>query len=109
MARVEDYESLEVRVGTIVSARPLRGARLPTAALTIDFGALGKKVAAARIQDLYDPLDLIGLQVAAIVNFPPRSVAGLASEVRVLAVDDGKGQNILLIPERPVPDGGKVG
>lgn len=96
-------------MGTIVSARPLRGARLPTAALTIDFGALGSRAAAARIQDLYDPVDLIGLQVAAIVNFPPRVVAGFASEVRVLAVDDGRGQNILLIPERPIPDGGRVG
>lgn len=96
-------------MGTIVSARPLQGARLPTAALTIDFGALGSRSAAARIQDLYDPMDLIGLQVAAIVNFPPRQIAGFASEVRVLAVDDGRGQNILLIPERPIPDGGKVG
>lgn len=96
-------------MGTIVSARPLRGARLPTAALTIDFGALGSRSAAARIQDLYDPMDLIGLQVAAIVNLPPRQIAGFASEVRVLAVDDGRGQNILLIPERPIPDGGKVG
>jgi len=95
-------------VGTIVSARPLQGARLPTAALSIDFGPLGSRTAAAQIQDLYDPEDLVGLQVVAIVNFPPRSVAGFASEVRVLAVDDGRGQNILLIPERPVPDGGKV-
>lgn len=96
-------------MGTIVSARALRGARLPTAALTIDFGAMGSRAAAARIQDLYDPMDLVGLQVAAIVNLPPRLVAGFASEVLVLAADDGRGQKILLIPERPVPDGGKVG
>jgi len=108
LATVDDFLALDVRVGTIVAARVLRGARRPSFALTIDFGSLGSKSAAARITDLYETDDLVGLQVAAVVNLPPREVAGFESQVQVLAVDDGKGENVLLIPERPVPDGGKV-
>lgn len=108
LATVDDFLALDIRVGTIVAARVLRGARRPSFALTIDFGALGSRSAAARITDLYETDDLVGLQVAAVVNLPARQVAGFDSEVQVLAVDDGKGENVLLIPERPVPDGGKV-
>ncbi len=108
MATVEDFLALDIRVGTVVSARPLRGARKPALALSIDFGALGTKTSSAQITDLYETEDLVGLQVLAVVNFPPRKVAGFDSEVLVLAVDDGKGESVLLIPERPVPDGGKV-
>ena len=57
---------------------------------------------------LYEPAELVGLQVIAVVNLPPRRVAGLESEVLILAVQNGKGENVLLIPERPVPDGGRV-
>jgi len=108
LATVDDFLALDVRVGTIVAARVLRGSRRPSYALTIDFGPLGSRSSAARISDLYETEDLIGLQVAAVVNFAPRRVAGFDSEVLVLAVGDGKGENVLLMPERPVPDGGKV-
>jgi tRNA-binding protein len=108
LATVETFLSLDVRVGTVVAARVLRGARTPCFALSIDFGELGAKAASVPITDLYEAEDLVGLQVAAIVNLPPESVAGLASEVIVLAVDDGKGEKVLLMPERPVPDGGRV-
>ena len=108
MATVDEFLALDVRVGTVVSARPLRSAHTPAYVLSIDFGSLGTKASSAQITDLYDPEDLVGLQVVAVVNFPSRRVAGLDSEVLVLAVDDGKGASILLIPERPVPDGGKV-
>jgi tRNA-binding protein len=108
LATVDDLLALDVRVGTVVAARVLRGARKPCFALTVDFGPLGSRSGAARITDLYDPEDLVGLQVAAVVNLGSKPVAGFDSEVLVLAVDDGKGQNVLLIPERPVPDGGKV-
>ena len=108
MATVDDFLTLDLRVGTIVAARPLRGARRPAFALTVDFGSLGTAASSARIADLYEPDDLVGLQVVAVVNLPPRRVAGLESKVLVLAVDDGKGGNVLLMPERPVPDGGKV-
>lgn len=108
MATVEEFLALDVRVGTIVSAEVNRGARKPAYALRIDFGALGTRTSSAQIAALYEPTDLVGLQVIAVVNFPPRKVAGVDSEVLVLAVEDGRGQHVLLIPERPVPDGGKV-
>ena len=108
MATVDDFLALDVRVGTIVEARPLRGARRPAYALTVDFGALGRKATSARIAGLYEATELVGLQIVAVVNLPPKRVAGLDSEVLLLAVDDGRGDHVLLIPERPVPDGGKV-
>jgi tRNA-binding protein len=108
LAVIEDFLSLDVRVGTIVSAEVLRGARKPSLALKIDFGPLGTKASSARITDLYEPGDLIGLQVVAVVNFPVRRIAGFDSDVLVLAADNGKGEQTLLIPERPVPDGSKV-
>jgi tRNA-binding protein len=108
VATVDDLLSLDVRVGTIVEAQPLRGARLPAYALTVDLGALGRKVTSARVAGLYEATELVGLQVVAVVNLPPKRVAGLDSEVLVLAVEDGRGEHVLLIPERPVPDGGKV-
>ncbi len=108
MATVEDLLTLDIRVGTVVAAEPLRGARHAAFALRVDFGSLGLRTSSARITDLYDPAELVGLQVVAVVNFPPRTVAGFSSDVLVLAVDDGRGSHVLLIPERPVPDGGKV-
>jgi tRNA-binding protein len=104
----DPLSALDIRVGTIVRAEVLRGARTPAYALSIDFGEIGTHASSAEISDLYDTEDLVGLQVVAIVNLPPRRVAGLDSDVAVLAVNDGKGENVLLIPERPVPDGGRV-
>lgn len=108
MATVDEFLSLDIRVGTVVSAELNRGARKRAFALRIDFGALGVLTSSAQISDLYETDDLVGLQVIAIVNFPPRQVAGVRSEVLVLAADNGKGENVLLMPERPVPDGGKI-
>ena len=109
MATVDDMLALDVRVGTIVGAEVLRGARRPSFALRVDFGALGVRSASAEVSDLYEPSDLVGLQVVAVVNLPPERVAGLDSQVRVLSVDNGRGERILVMPERPVPDGGQVG
>jgi tRNA-binding protein len=108
LATVEDFLALDVRVGTIVSAEPLRGARKRAYALSIDLGPLGRLSSSAQITDLYDPDELVGLQVAAVVNLPPKRVAGFDSQVLVLAVDNGKSEHVLLIPERPVPDGTRV-
>jgi len=108
LASVDDLLALDVRVGTIVSAQVLRGARTPCFALVISFGELGRKTAAAVISDLYETDDLVGLQVVAAVNVAAETVAAVLSEVRVLTVDDGKGSRVLLIPERPVPDGGRL-
>ena len=108
MPTLEDWLALDVRVGTVVAAEPLRGARTPALVLRIEFGEETKS-GVAGITDLYEPGELVGLQVAAVVNLPPQKVGGFQSEVRVLAVGDGRGESVLLIPERPVPDGGKVG
>ena len=108
MATVEDFLTLDLRVGTVVAAEALRGARQPAFALEVDFGTLGRKRSSAQITDLYEADDLVGLQVIAVLNLPARQVAGLSSEVLVLSVDNGKGESVLLMPERPVPDGGKV-
>ena len=108
MATVDDFLTLDLRVGTVVAAEVLRGARKPAFSLQVDFGTLGRRRSSAQISDLYEPSDLVGLQVIAVVNLPPRRVAGVDSEALVLAVADGKGESVLLIPERPVPDGGKV-
>jgi tRNA-binding protein len=108
LATVEDLLTLDIRVGTVVSAKAIRGARRAAYALRVDFGTLGTLASSAQIADLYEPSDLVGLQVVAVVNLPPSTVSGFSSEVVVLAVDDGKGENVLLMPERPVPDGGKV-
>jgi tRNA-binding protein len=109
LATADELLSLDVRVGTIVSAARLRGARTPAFALEIDLGALGTRTGFAQITDLYESTELTGLQVVAIVNLPRQRVAGLDADVVVLTVDDGKGEHVLLMPERPVPDGGKVG
>jgi tRNA-binding protein len=108
LATVDDFLTLDLRVGTVVGAAVLRGARKPALSLQVDFGELGRRTSSAQITDLYEPAELVGLQVIAVVNLPPRRVAGLVSEVLVLAVQNGKGENVLLIPERPVPDGGRV-
>ena len=108
LATLDDFLTLDVRVGTVVAAEVLRGARKPSYCLQVDFGPLGRRASTAQITDLYEPAELVGLQVLAVVNLPPRRVAGLDSEVLVLAVANGKGESVLLIPERPVPDGGKI-
>lgn len=108
MATVDEFLSLDIRVGTVVSAEINRGARKRAFLLRVDFGELGLRDSSAQISDLYDTADLVGLQVMGVVNFPPRQVAGVRSEVLLLAVDNGRGENVLLIPERPVPDGGRV-
>lgn len=109
MATVDEFLGLDVRIGTIVSAERLRGARVPTLALRIDFGELGLRRASAAIADLYEAEELVGLQIAAVVNLPSEDVAGFSSEALVLSVDNGKGERVLLIPERPAPDGAKAG
>jgi tRNA-binding protein len=109
LATVEDFLALDMRVGTVVAAEVLRGARKPALSLRIDFGEAGVKTSSAQITDLYEAEGLVGLQVVAVLNVPPRRVAGVLSDVLVLTVGNGKGESVLLMPERPVPDGGRVG
>jgi tRNA-binding protein len=108
LASLDAFLSLDLRIGTIVSAELLKGARKPAFALRIDFGELGVRAGSAEITDLYDAEELVGLQVAAVVNMPPQEVAGFLCDVVVLAADNGRGAHALLIPEQPLPDGARV-
>jgi len=108
LATAEDFLSLDVRVGTIVAAKQLKGARRPSFVLTVEFGEIGTRETAVAIPDLYELDDLVGLQVVAVVNLPPQRVAGLESTALVLTVNNGRGESVLVIPDQPVPDGTKV-
>ena len=105
----EQFEAVEIRVGTIVAAEPNKGARTPAFRMTIDFGAaLGTRKSSAQLAANYRAEELVGRQVAAVVNFPPRQIASTRSEVLVLGFPDAAGQVVLVVPERPVPDGGRL-
>ncbi len=109
LASIEDFDRLDIRVGTVRDARPFPEARKPSLKLWIDFGGeLGVKQSSAQITVHYKPDRLIGRQVLAVVNFPPRKIAGFASEVLTLGVPDAEGAVVLLRPDFVVPDGGRM-
>jgi tRNA-binding protein len=104
-----DFEKVDIRVGTVVEARPFEGARKPAIQLWVDFGAgIGIRKSSAQLTRNYRPEELVGRQVAAVVNFPPRQIGKFMSEVLVLGFPDGEGEVVLIGPERKVPDGGKL-
>jgi tRNA-binding protein len=105
----EDFEKVDVRVGRVVEAEPFPEARKPAIKLLIDFGpAVGQKRTSAQLTAHYDPEALIGKQVVAVMNFPPKRIAGFKSEVLVLGVPDEAGEVVLLSPDLEVPPGGKM-
>ncbi len=105
----DDFLKVDVRVGTIVEAAPFPEARKPAIKLVIDFGGrIGRKKSSAQITRHYRPEDLTGRQVLAVVNFPPRQIGKLLSEVLVLGVPDAEGAVVLIGPGHAVPDGGKL-
>jgi tRNA-binding protein len=105
-----DFDKIDMRVGTILEASEFPEARKPAFRLLIDFGKeLGQKRSSAQITVHYKPEELVGRQVIAVVNFPEKSIAGFKSECLVLGVYDENNAVILLEPQQPVKNGQKIG
>jgi tRNA-binding protein len=103
-----DFEKVDLRVGTIVDARSFPEARKPAYKLTIDFGPLGLRRSSAQITDHYTPAELIGRQVLAVVNFPPKQIGRFLSECLTTGVADAAGRVVLVAPTHRVPDGARL-
>jgi tRNA-binding protein len=105
-----DFEKIDIRTGTITDVEDFEGARKPAYKLTIDFGPeIGIKRSSAQITKMYQPDDLLGIQVVAIINFPPKQIANFFSECLVLGIYDENKDVILLKPERTMSNGMKIG
>ena len=109
MITYEDFEAVDIRVGTIISAQPFPEARKPAIKLTIDFGdEIGVKKSSAQLTVHYKCDQLLGRQVCAVVNFPPRQIGPFISEVLTLGMPDEDGAVVLVRPDLRVPNGGKL-
>ena len=105
----DDFARVDIRVGTVVRVTPNSAARKPSYVLEVDFGPeIGIKKSSAQLTELYGIEELIGRQVAAVVNFPPKQIARTVSEVLVLGFPDAEGRVVLVGVDRPVPNGGRL-
>jgi len=105
----DDFRKVDIRVGTIVGVEPFPEARRPALKLTIDFGpAIGQRRSSAQIVTHYKADQLVGRQVAAVVNFPKKQIGRFMSEVLVLGFPDGAGEVVMIAPDKLVPNGGRL-
>jgi tRNA-binding protein len=105
----DQFLAVDIRVGTITAVEPFPEARKPALKLVIDFGAgIGTRKSSAQITQNYQGAELIGRQVAAVVNFPPRQIGKFMSEVLTLGFPDEQGNVVLFAPDKPVPNGGRL-
>jgi tRNA-binding protein len=105
----DDFARVDIRLGTVIAAEPFPEARKPAIKLHIDFGPpVGIKKSSAQLTAYYTPEALVGRQVVAVVNFPPRQIGKFMSEVLVLGVPDPNGAVVLLRPDQPAPNGGRM-
>jgi tRNA-binding protein len=104
----DEFARVDLRVGTITTARTFEKARKPAYQLEIDFGPLGMRRSSAQLTHLYTPETLVGQQVVAVVNFPPKQIATFMSECLVLGAVGEDGSVTLLQPERPTPNGQRI-
>ena len=105
----DEFLKVDIRVGTIVRAEPFPDARRPAIKLWVDFGPeLGQRKTSAQITRHYAVDEVIGRQVAAVVNFPPKQIGTFMSEILVLGFPDAEGEVVMIGPDRPVPDGGRL-
>lgn len=106
---IDDFLKVDVRAGTIIEALPFPEARKPAYKLKIDFGSeVGIKRSSAQVTAHYETAGLVGRQVAAVVNFPPRQIGPFMSEVLTLGFADERGDIVLIEPDRPVPNGSRM-
>ena len=109
MITYDDFSKVDIRTGTIVTAELFPEARKPAYKLTIDFGPeIGIKSSSAQIAHHYQPNVLVGKQVLAVVNFPPKRIGPFTSEVLTLGIDDGNGNIVLVAPGKAVPNGKRL-
>ena len=104
-----DFQKVDIRVGTIIDAQPYPEARRPAYKLWVDFGAeIGQRKSSAQVTENYQIEDLIGRQVAAVVNFPPKQIGRFMSEILVLGFPDEKGKVVLIQPSKQIPNGARL-
>jgi tRNA-binding protein len=110
MATIEEFAAIDMRVGTVLEAAPFPEARKPSIKMVIDFGPeVGVRRSSAQLTVHYEPATLVGRQVVAVVNFPPRRIAGFASEVLVLGAMPSPTEVVLLAVDQPVANGTRIG